>query len=257
MSKNMLIMLFSFVFVVQNIHPMNRNYCKKVFSLVSFFANNTIKKSSFSIYDNINIVKGNHEKLMRQPYSAILRGAIKNKKLIPKKDLFNEIESFRNFNKKYLLTHEKALQLFTPIDSKDYYEHKKYTDKVVCIRNGYGLFSFLMINNLLAENHSGLVNIVQKAKKDKNVLKNCVVRGNDNYSTREVIHPSFDLGKINLIGVRNRLEGQIKYANFKKKLIKATKVENELEYLCEYNNEIAALALTLIDVDDAIKAIQQ
>ena len=259
----MLIALFSFVFAVQNVCSMNMNYCKKVFSSVVFKAvsfsakpNNKIKQRFFSSNNNINIVKGNHERLMRQTYSAILLGA-ENKKLIPKNDLSHEIKQLSDFNQKYLSPHENLLKLFTPRDKKDCYDHKKYTRKVVGIRNGYGYFSFIMINNLLAEKHSGLVNIVQKSKKDKNVLKNCVVRGNDNYSTREVIHPSFDLGKINLIGVLNRIKGQIEYAESKKELVKKIKVENELKYLCGYNNEIAALELTWVDVDDAIKAIQQ
>ncbi len=208
-------------------------------------------------FNDISKVKESHERLMKQKYSTILIEAIKNKKLIPEIDLFNEIEKLHKFKVDFLSPHENLLKLFTPKDNKNRNEHKKYTDKVVCISNGYGYFSFIMINDLLSKKHSELVNIAQKAKKDKNVLKNYVIRGDDNYSTREVIHPSFDLGKINLIGILNRIKGQIKYAESKKELIKKTKVENEWEYLCGYNNEIAALALTLIDVDDAIKAIQQ
>ncbi len=222
----MLIALFSFIFVVQDIHPMVKKF--------------------------INWrTKVNFAKLVGHPLTPRLSRVVKNG-VVVKKNFSKKIDGLTVFNHFYLSKTEKWLDRSV---KRNKYGDDEEIGEIACettgIRNGFNCMFFVTKKGQFFEKNLSLIELAQGASEGKKRFMNNILMQNNKEKFPRVV--AFQLFR----PMKQQIDLQISCAEKLIKLVKKTEVEKVVEYVCKYDEEKAVLVSTLADVNTAIDIIWQ
>lgn len=217
-------MLFSFVCVVHNIHPMVKKF--------------------------INWrTKVNFAKLVGHPLTPQLSRMVKNGAVV-KKNFSKEIDDLTEFNNYYLSKTEKWLDRSIKRNKYDEDEEtREMAYKMTSIRNGFNYIFFVTKKEQFFEKNLPLIKLAQGALEDKNRFMNNILMQNKKEKFPRVV--AFQLFR----PIEQQLNLKINRVEILKEFVKKAEKENVRGYVCKYDKERAIIASTLANVNTAIDVI--
>ncbi len=224
----MLIALFSFIFVVQDIHPMVKKF--------------------------INWrTKVNFAKLVGHPLIPRLSRVVKYQDgFLVQKNFSKEIDGLTEFNNRHLSKTEKWLDRSIKRNKYgDHEETREMAHKVTGIRNGFNYIFFVTKKEQFFEKNLPLIKLAQGASKDKKRFMNDIIMKNNKEKFPRVV--AFQLFR----PIEQQLNLKINRVEILKEFVKKTEEENVRGYVCKYNRERAIIASTLANVNTAVNIIWQ
>jgi len=203
----MLIALFSFIFVVQDIHP--------------------VIKKLIDWRTKVNFAKLVGHSLIPR-LSRVVKGGV-----VVQKNFSKEIDGLTEFNNRHLSKTEKWLDRSTKRnkygDDKDI---EKIAHKTTVIRNQFNYVFFVTKKEQFFEENLPLIKLARGASEDKKRFVNKILKQNnkEKFVTFKCLMP-----------IQMKLNSQVVRAEQLRELVEETRVKNVGEYVRKYDEEIDEL----------------